>query len=96
MADKEKKDKPESVKVDIPPNTKFILLMETQGRPIAIRTGGFVNVDEMLGFNRRVLNPNLVEQMIIQGLQQQQQAQARKDTKEGDVNGKEKGSDTES
>lgn len=59
---------PEPTTVTIPAGGKFILLFEAPGQALALQTGGFVNLDEMLGFNRRACNPNLVEQMIIAGL----------------------------
>ena len=72
---------PVYIEIKIPPNTKFILITETAGHPISIRTGGFINIDEMLGFNRRVVNPVAVEQMIIAGIQQQMQAQKKEKDK---------------
>ena len=56
--------------VEIPTGARFIMLYE-KDNVLRITTGGFQNIDEMIGFNRRVINPNLTEQMIMNAVQKQ-------------------------
>jgi len=70
-------ERKEKESVEIPAGAKYIMVFE-QGGKLGLASGGFVNADEMLGFNRRALNPNVTEQFIIAGVQQQAQEQAKK------------------
>lgn len=82
--DKVEKKESDKVVLEIPNTSKFILLFEEPGKALTIRTGGFLNLDEMLGFNRRIINPTLTEQMMVQAIQQQQEkAQSQSPKKEG-------------
>lgn len=58
------------VQVEIPVGAKYILVYE-YGNQLRVSTGGFVNFDEMLGFNRRVINANLTEGILVDALQKQ-------------------------
>jgi len=54
-----------TTQITLPKGSKFIVIFEHPSSSVAIQTGGFGNLDEMLGFNRRCVNPGIVEQMII-------------------------------
>lgn len=82
----DKKKGKDMMSVDIPAGAKYIVVFEHGGR-MGLASGGFVNADEMLGFNRRALNPNVTEQFIMAGVQKQAQEQAQKAQQQEAVEG---------
>lgn len=58
------------VQVEIPEGAKYIMVFE-HGNRLSVTTGGFLNFDEMMGFNRRVINANLTEQILLDAIQKQ-------------------------
>ena len=74
----EKTVEEKSQTIEIPARSKFILIFEAPDSPIGLKSGGFTNLDEMLGFNRRCVNSNMTEQMIFQGVQKEMEKQQKK------------------
>lgn len=77
MENKKEIKKQGDMMVGIPAGSKFIIIYE-HGENLGINSGGFMNLDEMLGFNRRCVNSELVERMLAAGLQKEAQEQAQK------------------
>ncbi len=60
--------------IEIPTGARYIVVYEV-GNKLAVSTGGFQNFDEMIGFNRRVINPNLTEQIMVDAINRQMGSQ---------------------